>query len=61
MIFNMGFVDIIKLITSDMSLAVAAMLISGVVFVNGWTDAPGAITASVSTGKTGITLFIFII
>ena len=46
----MGFVDIIKLITSEMSLAVAAILISGVVFVNGWTDAPGAITTSVSTG-----------
>ena len=28
----------------------AALLICGVIFVNGWTDAPNAITASVSTG-----------
>ena len=46
----MGFADIIKLIFSEVPLTVAAILISGVVFVNGWTDAPGAITASVSTG-----------
>ncbi len=46
----MGFIGLIKLIISETPLTVAALLISGVVFVNGWTDAPGAITASVSTG-----------
>ena len=42
--------ELIRLITSDAPLAVTVILIAGVVFVNGWTDAPGAITASVSTG-----------
>ena len=32
------------------SLVFAIVLICGVIFVNGWTDAPNAITASVSTG-----------
>lgn len=31
-------------------LMFVAVLIGGVIFVNGWTDAPNAITASVSTG-----------
>ena len=35
---------------SNRSLIFAIILICGVIFVNGWTDAPNAITASVSTG-----------
>ncbi len=35
---------------SNPSLVFAIVLICGVIFVNGWTDAPNAITASVSTG-----------
>ena len=31
-------------------LMFVAVLVGGVIFVNGWTDAPNAITASVSTG-----------
>ena len=34
----------------NLPLIIAIMLIGGVIFVNGWTDAPNAITASVSTG-----------
>ena len=34
----------------NLPLVIAIMLIGGVIFVNGWTDAPNAITASVSTG-----------
>ena len=37
-------------ILSNFSLAFTLVLICGVIFVNGWTDAPNAITASVSTG-----------
>ena len=37
-------------IIGNFPLSFAIMLICGVIFVNGWTDAPNAITASVSTG-----------
>ena len=36
--------------TANPLLFVAVTLTLGVILVNGWTDAPGAITASVSTG-----------
>ena len=35
-------------------LRIAVLLILGVIFVNGWTDAPNAITASVSTGALSL-------
>ena len=37
-------------IFSNLPLVFTLVLICGVIFVNGWTDAPNAITASVSTG-----------
>ena len=46
----MGFVDFLKVLSAEPVFLFVALLICGVVFVNGWTDAPGAITASVSTG-----------
>lgn len=53
-IFNLIFVE------KNIGLAVSAILILGVIFVNGWTDAPNAITASISTGalklRSGILL-----
>ena len=46
----MSFLDFLGIMFSEPMLAVVAVMIGGVIFVNGWTDAPGAITASVSTG-----------
>lgn len=46
----MGISDFFIIAVGDVQLMIATLLIFGVVFVNGWTDAPGAITASVSTG-----------
>lgn len=46
----MSIVEFLGLIWREPVLLIVSLLISGVVFVNGWTDAPGAITASVSTG-----------
>lgn len=46
----MSISDFFLVVSSDPRLLIASLLIFGVVFVNGWTDAPGAITASVSTG-----------
>lgn len=46
----MRFVDFLIAARTDRVLFLVSLLILGVVFVNGWTDAPGAITASVSTG-----------
>ena len=38
----------------SIELRMAVVLILGVIFVNGWTDAPNAITASVSTGAVSL-------
>lgn len=46
----MSLVDFISSVYSNPVLLFVSLLILGVVFINGWTDAPGAITASVSTG-----------
>ena len=46
----MSFLDFLSAASSNPSFLFVSLLIFGVVFVNGWTDAPGAITASVSTG-----------
>lgn len=40
----------VNTILTNRELLLSIVLISGVIFVNGWTDAPNAITASVSTG-----------
>lgn len=54
-----GFIGLI-LKNDNVGLSIASLLIIGVIFVNGWTDAPNAITASVSTGalklRSGIIL-----
>lgn len=41
---------ILSEILGNSPLILALVLVCGVIFVNGWTDAPNAITASVSTG-----------
>lgn len=41
---------ILSELLANKPLVFALVLICGVIFVNGWTDAPNAITASVSTG-----------
>lgn len=46
----MSFLDFFDIIEGEPVFLIVTLLIGGVVFVNGWTDAPGAITASVSTG-----------
>jgi len=48
----MGFSDFLSLLFNGQKsgLIIPIFLILGVIFVNGWTDAPNAITASVSTG-----------
>ena len=40
----------LSLVLGNKILLLISLLIGGVIFVNGWTDAPNAITASVSTG-----------
>lgn len=46
----MAFIDLVDICISNNTLLLSVVLICGVIFVNGWTDAPNAITASVSTG-----------
>ena len=46
----MSIFDFLTVVFSNRIFMIVSILILGVVFVNGWTDAPGAITASVSTG-----------
>ena len=43
----------------NIEIKIVIILILGVVFVNGWTDAPNAITASVSTGAFDLKKGIF--
>lgn len=50
----MNFIDMIDACLSNKALLLSVILICGVIFVNGWTDAPNAITASVSTGALKI-------
>ena len=55
----MSISDLFLVLLGDKNgLWISVLLILGVIFVNGWTDAPNAITASVSTGalnlKSGI-------
>jgi phosphate/sulfate permease len=40
----------LAIIFENKILMLISLLIGSVIFVNGWTDAPNAITASVSTG-----------
>lgn len=45
----MSLMDIISKISTNPSFAIIVLLISGVILVNGWTDAPNAIATCVST------------
>ena len=45
----MSLTDIISKISTNPSFAIIVLLISGVILVNGWTDAPNAIATCVST------------
>lgn len=45
-----GFLELIQSSMKNPLLAAVLLLVCGVLFVNGWTDAPNAITACVSTG-----------
>lgn len=46
---TVGFFEFCKMLCGNVPLAVTVLLILGVVFVNGWTDAPNAIATCVST------------
>ena len=56
----MSLYEFFGILGNNSGLWLPILLVLGVIFVNGWTDAPGAITASVSTGaldlKSGIIL-----
>ncbi len=45
-----SFQDLIPLLAREPALGVTALLLLGVVLVNGWTDAPNAIATAVSSG-----------
>lgn len=45
----MGFGEFISLLTQNIPLLITSLLVLGVIFVNGWTDAPNAIATVVST------------
>lgn len=49
----MSFFEFLSQVTSNPILAVTVLLILGVIFVNGWTDAPNAIATCVSTKAMG--------
>ena len=46
----MSVIDFLNVLSREPFFFIVTLLLLGVVLVNGWTDAPGAITASVSTG-----------
>lgn len=46
---QLGFLDFIKLCIDNPALLITTLLVLGVIFVNGWTDAPNAIATCVST------------
>lgn len=51
----MSISEFLCILSNDQSgLWFSVLLIIGVIFVNGWTDAPNAITASVSTGAMSL-------
>ena len=50
---SMSFGEFISAILSSPALAVTALLTTGVILVNGWTDAPNAIATCVSTRSIG--------
>ncbi len=49
----MSFVEFINMCISQPALLITVLLTLGVVFVNGWTDAPNAIATCVSTRSMG--------
>ena len=50
----MSLSEFFYLVANQKELWLPLLLIVGVIFVNGWTDAPNAITASVSTGALNL-------
>ena len=46
---DLGFMDFIRLCIDNPALLITTLLVLGVIFVNGWTDAPNAIATCVST------------
>lgn len=46
---TISFIDFLNQLVSNPMLLVTVVLTLGVVFVNGWTDAPNAIATCVST------------
>lgn len=46
----MSIMEFFSVLVCEPLFFIVSIVILGVIFVNGWTDAPGAITASVSTG-----------
>ena len=52
---DMSFSSAWQQITTNPALLVTVLLTLGVIFVNGWTDAPNAIATCVSTRSMGVT------
>ncbi len=51
---TISFVDFLSQLSSNLPLAITALLTLGVILVNGWTDAPNAIATCVSTRSIGV-------
>lgn len=49
----MSFSEYISLVVSNPALLIVSLLVIGVIFVNGWTDAPNAIATTISTRAMG--------
>lgn len=45
--------EFISLCTKNVPLLITSLLVIGVIFVNGWTDAPNAIATVISTRSMG--------
>lgn len=56
---TLNFIEFLQAVTSNLPLALTALLTAGVILVNGWTDAPNAIATAVSTRSIGVRTAIF--
>ena len=52
---DMSFSSTWQQVTTNPALLITVLLTLGVIFVNGWTDAPNAIATCVSTRSMGVT------
>lgn len=56
---SISFLDLCKEMTTNLPLAITVLLTLGVVFVNGWTDAPNAIATCIGTRSMKVRPAIF--